>query len=128
NFVVIALVMGLGVGVQATVARRRGEGRDDQLAAPLTHGLFIAALLALPLSLLCWLNADAFISFLSDDPAVVAIGSDYFGWRMLAVIAAGCNFAFRGYWNGIRQTGRYLHVLVAMHVFNGIISYVLIFV
>lgn len=127
NFVVIALVMGLGVGVQATVARRRGEGRDGQLAAPLTHGLFIAALLALPLSLLCWFNANAIIGFLSDDPAVIAIGSDYFGWRMLAVIAVGCNFAFRGYWNGIRQTGRYLQVLVAMHLFNVIISYGLIF-
>ena len=127
NFVIIALVMGLGVGVQATVARRRGEGRNEQLAAPLNHGLFIAALLSLPLMLLCWFNAEHIIGLLSDDGDVIAIGSDYFQWRTLAVIAVGWNFAYRGYWNGIRQTGRYLQILVAMHVFNMVISYGLIF-
>lgn len=127
NFMAIALVLGLGVGVQATVARRRGEGRTAQLAHPLNSGLLIAALIALPLTLLCWLNAERIISLLTDDPDVRAIGSDYFRWRTLAIIAVGCNFAFRGYWNGIRRTGMYLQILVAMHVFNVIISYGLIF-
>src|SRR5690606_7365154 len=60
-------------------------------------------------------------------PEVTAIGADYFRWRALAIIAVGCNFAFRGYWNGIRQTGRYLQILVVMHIFNVVISYGLIF-
>lgn len=127
NFMAIALVMGLGVGVQATVARRRGQGLVDQSAEPLNNGLLIAALIALPLSLLCWFNAEAILAQLSDDPEVTAIGADYFRWRALAIIAVGCNFAFRGYWNGIRQTGRYLQILVAMHIFNVVISYGLIF-
>lgn len=127
NFMAIALVMGLGVGVQATVARRRGQGLVDQSAEPLNNGLLIAALIALPLSLLCWFNAEAILTQLSDDPEVTAIGADYFRWRALAIIAVGCNFAFRGYWNGIRQTGRYLQILVVMHIFNVVISYGLIF-
>ena len=127
NFMAIALVMGLGVGVQATVARRRGQGLVDQSAEPLNNGLLIAALIALPLSLLCWFNAEAILAQLSDDPEVTAIGADYFRWRALAIIAVGCNFAFRGYWNGIRQTGRYLQILVVMHIFNVGISYGLIF-
>ncbi|WGK63049.1 MULTISPECIES: MATE family efflux transporter [Halopseudomonas] len=127
NFMIIALVMGLGVGVQATVARRRGEGRNEAIAAPLNHGLFIAALLSLPLMLLCWFNAEQIIALLSKDADVIAIGSEYFQWRTLAVIAVGCNFAYRGYWNGIRQTGRYLQILVVMHLFNVVISYGLIF-
>lgn len=127
NFMAIALVMGLGVGVQATVARRRGQGLVDQSAEPLNNGLLIAALIALPLSLLCWFNAGAILAQLSDDPEVTAIGADYFRWRALAIIAVGCNFAFRGYWNGIRQTGRYLQILVVMHIFNVVISYGLIF-
>ena len=127
NFMAIALVLGLGVGVQATVARRRGEGQMDRLAQPLNSGLLIAALIALPLSLLCWFNAERIISLLTDDPQVAAIGSDYFRWRTLAIIAVGFNFAFRGYWNGIRRTGMYLQILVVMHVFNVIISYGLIF-
>ena len=127
NFMAIALVMGLGVGVQATVARRRGQGLVGQSAQPLNNGLLIAALLALPLSLLCWLNAERIIGLLSDDAEVTAIGADYFRWRTLAIVAVGCNFAFRGYWNGIRQTGTYLQILVVMHVFNVVLSYGLIF-
>lgn len=127
NFMAIALVMGLGVGVQATVARRRGEGRNELAAAPLNHGLLIATLISLPLMLLCWFNADHIIGLLSDDPEVTSIGGEYFRWRALAIIAVGCNFAYRGYWNGIRQAGLYLQILVAMHVFNVIISYGLIF-
>lgn len=127
NFMTIALVLGLGVGVQATVARRRGEGQTDLLAQPLNSGLLIAALIALPLSLLCWFNAERIIALLSDDPEVTAIGSDYLRWRTLAIIAVGFNFAFRGYWNGIRRTGMYLRILVVMHVFNVVISYGLIF-
>ena len=127
NFMAIALVMGLGVGVQATVARRRGEGLIEQSAQPLNNGLLIASLIALPLSLFCWVNAERIISLLSNDPEVTSIGTDYFRWRALAIIAVGCNFAFRGYWNGIRRTGMYLQILVVMHIFNVFISYGLIF-
>lgn len=127
NFMAIALVMGLGVGVQAIVARRRGEGRFEQAAQPLNCGLLLASLIALPLSVLCWFNADYIIALFSDDSEVTAIGADYFRWRSLAIIAVGCNFAFRGYWNGIRRTGMYLQILVIMHAFNVLISYGLIF-
>jgi len=127
NFMAIAMVMGLGVGVQATVARRRGQGLVEQSAQPLNNGLLIAVLIGLPLSLLCWFKAEHIIALLSSDPEVTAIGADYFRWRALAIIAVGCNFAYRGYWNGIRQTGMYLQILVIMHVFNVLISYGLIF-
>ena len=58
---------------------------------------------------------------------MIAIGTEYFQWRTLAIIAVGANFAFRGYWNGIRQSGRYLQILVVMHLCNVLISYGLIF-
>ncbi|WP_240638136.1 MATE family efflux transporter [Pseudomonas jilinensis] len=127
NFMAIALVMGLGAGVQAMVARRRGQGRETEVAAPLNEGLLIAALLAVPLTLLCWFNAERIIGFLSSDQGVVEIGVDYFHWRSLAIIAVGANFAFRGYWNGIRESGLYLRILVVMHLANVAISYGLIF-
>ncbi|PAU87466.1 MATE family efflux transporter [Pseudomonas sp. WN033] len=127
NFMAIALVMGLGAGVQAMVARRRGQDREAEVAAPLNEGLLIAALLAVPLTLLCWFNAERIIGFLSSDQGVVEIGVDYFHWRSLAIIAVGANFAFRGYWNGIRESGLYLRILVVMHLANVAISYGLIF-
>jgi putative MATE family efflux protein len=126
NFMAIALVMGLGAGVQALVARRRGEGRADEIAAPLNAGLLIALCLALPLMLLCWSFARPIIALLTTDAAVRQIGSEYFEWRVLAIFAVGMNFAFRGYWNGNHRSGVYMRTLVIMHVTNVLISYSLI--
>ncbi len=127
NFMAVALVMGLGAGVQAMVARRRGEGQTASLALPLNEGLLIAAVFSLPLTLICWFNAPRIIGLLSGDAAVVAIGTDYFQWRTLAIIAVGANFAFRGYWNGIRKAGQYLQILIVMQLVNVGVSYGLIF-
>ncbi|MBV2131724.1 MATE family efflux transporter [Pseudomonas sp. MAP12] len=126
NFMAIALVMGLGSGVQALVARRRGEGRPAETGAPLHAGLLMAVLVGLPLGLGCWLAAPWIIGLLSSDPAVAAIGHDYFQWRVLAVAAVGMNFAFRGYWNGSHRSGLYMRLLLGIHLFNAALSYCLI--
>ena len=126
NFMAIALVMGLGAGVQAQVARRRGAGRLDELAAPLNVGMLIALCLALPLTVFCWLNAQPIIRLLSGDPEVLGIGTAYFEWRVLAIFAVGLNFSFRGYWNGNHRSGVYMRTLVIMHLANVLISYSLI--
>lgn len=126
NFMAIALVMGLGAGVQALVARRRGEGLLDEVAAPLNAGLLIALCIALPLTLICLCFAKPIIQLLSQDPNVVEIGTAYFGWRALAIFAVGMNFAFRGFWNGSHRSGVYMRTLIIMHVFNVVISYSLI--
>ncbi|MEX6503770.1 MATE family efflux transporter [Pseudomonas zhanjiangensis] len=126
NFMAIALVMGLGAGVQALVARRRGEGRDEKMAAPLNAGLLIALGLALPLTLLCWWFARPIMQLLSTDPQVLEIGTQYFEWRTLAILAVGLNFSFRGYWNGSHRSGVYMRTLVIMHVTNVLLSYSLI--
>ena len=127
TFMAVSLMIGLGAAVQATVARRRGEGNVTQLASPLNDGLLIACLVAIPLTLLCWFNARHVLTFLSADSAVVETGTLYFQWRALAIIAVGANFAFRGYWNGIRRPGVYLQILIVMHVLNVLLSYGLIF-
>ncbi len=126
NFMAVALVMGLGSAVQAQVARRRGEGRLADAGLPLNAGLLLALLAGLPLALLGWLGAPWLIGLLANDPAVTAIGEDYFRWRVLGVCAVGLNFAFRGFWNGSHRSGMYLRILLGMHLFNAALSYCLI--
>ena len=46
---------------------------------------------------------------------------------MLAIVAVGMNFAFRGYWTGVSQTRLYLITLIVMHLSNVVLNYVLIF-
>lgn len=127
SFMSVAVVIGLATAVQATAARRHGEGRHDETAAPLNGGLLLALILGLPITLLLWTAAPALFAHLSPDPAVVAAGTPYFQARLAAVAAVGMNFAFRGFWNAVDKPHLYLYTLLLMHTANVAISYVLIF-
>ena len=127
NFMAIAFIMGLSAGVQAIAARRLGEGRRTETASGLNAGLLIALLVAVPWSLLLIALADRLFPFLVDDPEVVAIGVPYFRARLVGMVAIGMNFAFRGFWNGIGQSRRYLQTLIIMHACNIVLNWVLIF-
>jgi putative MATE family efflux protein len=127
NFMAVAFIMGLSAGVQAIAARRVGEGRRDETASGLNSGLLIALLVAVPWSLLLIIFADRLFPFLVDDPEVVALGVPYFRARLVGMVAIGMNFAFRGFWNGIGQSRRYLQTLVIMHACNIVLNWILIF-
>ena len=127
TFMASAVVIALGVGVQAMAARRLGEGRDDATAEPLNGGLLLAVLLGVPLSIALIAVVPALYPLLSSDPEVAEHGVPYLQARLVAMVAMGANFSFRGYWNGVNLSRLYLRTLVVMHVCNVAISYVLIF-
>jgi putative MATE family efflux protein len=127
NFMAVAFIMGLSAGVQAIAARRLGEGRRGETASGLNSGLLIALLVGVPWSLLLIMFADRLFPFLIDDPEVVVLGVPYFRARLAGMVAIGMNFAFRGFWNGIGQSRRYLQTLVIMHACNIFLNWVLIF-
>ncbi|MEE2731950.1 MAG: MATE family efflux transporter [Pseudomonadota bacterium] len=127
NYLASAAVIGLGAGVQAMVARRRGENNTGQMALPLNTGLCIAIVMALPLFLIFYTGAAPIMAFLIDDPAVSPMAADYFAIRIVGLFALGMNFSFRGYWNGINRSTVYMRTLIIMHVANVILSYGLIF-
>jgi putative MATE family efflux protein len=127
NFMAAAFIMGLSAGVQAIAARRLGEGRRAETASGLNAGLVIAAAVAIPWTVTLVLLADRIFPFLVEDPEVVALGVPYFQARLVGMIAIGMNFSFRGFWNGIGQSRRYLQTLVIMHVCNICLNWVLIF-
>jgi putative MATE family efflux protein len=127
NFMAVAFIMGLSAGVQAIAARRIGEGRRGETASGLNSGLLIALLVAVPWSLFLIIFADRLFPFLVDDPEVVALGVPYLRARLFGMLAIGMNFAFRGFWNGIGQSRRYLQTLVIMHACNIVLNWILIF-
>ncbi|WP_233716779.1 MATE family efflux transporter [Ketobacter alkanivorans] len=127
NYLASAAVIGLGAGVQAMVARRRGENNETAMALPLNAGLSIALLMALPLFLVFYLGAAPLMAFLIDDPLVAPIAADYFGIRIVGIFALGMNFSFRGYWNGVNRSTVYMRTLIVMHVCNVVLSYGFIF-
>jgi len=128
NFLALSFIMGLSTGVQAMAARRHGERRDAEMAVPLNGGLLVAAGIAIPWTLLLILLAPRFFPILADhDASIVRIGVPYLQVRFLAIAAVGCNFAFRGYWNGVNLSRLYMRTLIVMHVTNVVLNWVFIF-
>ncbi|MCF6226709.1 MAG: MATE family efflux transporter [Xanthomonadales bacterium] len=127
SFMSAAIVMGLAAGVQALSARRLGEGRDSVAAVPLNGGLMLSVLLGVPLSLALYQAAPWIMSILTPDPAVVESATPYLQIRLLATVAIGMNFCFRGYLSAVHMTRYYLMTIVTMHIINVTLNWVLIF-
>ncbi|XWN33686.1 MAG: MATE family efflux transporter [Devosia sp.] len=128
NFLAVAVLVGLSAGVQAVVARRKGEGREEEMAIPLNGGLLFAVILGAVITIVGLMVAPTVYPVLVDhDPDIVAQGVPYFEARLLGSIAIGLNFSFRGFWYGIGETKTYLKIIITMHVVNVVVSYVLIF-
>lgn len=122
-----ALILGVGTGVQAMAARRKGEGRMERTAQPLNTGLVLVLLLAPVFTLALYLVAPHLFPLLASDPHVAELGAPYYQVRVLAILFVGMNFAFRGYWNAIDMSRVYMFTLVAMHALNIVLNYILIF-
>ncbi|MGB1580229.1 MAG: MATE family efflux transporter [Nevskiales bacterium] len=127
TFVATALITGLSAAVQATAARRFGEGKLDETAVPLNGGLLIAVVVGLPMSFGLILATPWILPLLISDPAVIEQGQPYMVARLAGVVAVGMNFSFRGYWNGVNQSRVYLYTLLVMHAVNVLLNYCLIF-
>ncbi len=127
SFLSMALILGISVGVQATAARRKGEGRFDELAVALNAGLLVVLCVGPVFSALLFNLVPVFYPYLVNDPAVIELGAPYLQIRMLAIIFVASNFAFRGYWNAVDRSRLYMITLVIMHSCNIFLNYVLIF-
>ncbi len=127
NFLAMAFITGLSAGVQAIASRRKGEGRESETAVALNGALLIAVVMGVPLSIGLWFVVPHVFPVLNPDPMVVETGVPYLQARILAMVAVGMNFAFRGYWNGVNLSKLYLRTLLVMHAANITLNWLLIF-
>jgi len=127
SFTAMALILGISVGVQATAARRKGQGRYDEMAVALNAGLLVVVCVAPLFSLVLYNLVPVFYPVLVADPDVVTVGTPYLQIRVLAILFVASNFAFRGYWNAVDRSRLYMMTLVIMHACNIFLNYVLIF-
>ncbi|WP_245770420.1 MATE family efflux transporter [Marinospirillum alkaliphilum] len=121
-FMLTALIMGLSSGVQAQVARRHGAREYSVRALPLNAAILLALLVTLPLTLIGWLEAGWIVAWINQTPEVQAVASDYFQWRVLALLPVALTLCFRGYWHGIHESGIYLRIILFTHGLNILLS------
>ncbi|WP_330927059.1 MATE family efflux transporter [Candidatus Sororendozoicomonas aggregata] len=125
--VALAFVAGVSSGVQAQVARRMGTQLTHCAATPVNHGMVIAFVFGLPVSIFLCLIAPWIMQVYQVDPATKVDALLYFQIRVMTLTAAVLNLAFRGYWNGTRQPHCFLKNLLISHLFNAAASYCLIY-
>ncbi|MGD9341345.1 MAG: MATE family efflux transporter, partial [Chromatiales bacterium] len=126
-FMCQALILGISTGVQATASRRKGEGNEDRAATVLNTALVLVLLIGPLFSLILSFAIPRVFPLINDDPAVIAAGIPYLGWRIMAITFVGMNFAFRGYWNAMDQSSLYMSTLIVMHSCNIFFNWVFIF-
>ncbi len=127
NFLAMAFITGLSAGVQTIASRRMGEGREGETAVALNGALLVALAVGVPLSLSLYFVVPHVFPLLNPDPAVVEAGVPYLQARVLAMVAVGMNYSFRGYWNGVNLSRLYLRTLLLMHGTNIALNWVLIY-
>jgi multidrug resistance protein, MATE family len=126
-FLAQSIILGLSTGVQASAARRKGQGRLSETGTFLNAALLIIALVAPLLSVALYVLIPHLYPYINNDPDVIALGVPYLQIRSAAIIFVAMNFSFRGYWNAVDLTRLYMTTLIAMHVLNIVLNYVLIF-
>ena len=124
---IMALVAGFSSGVQAMTARRKGEDKKEVLCHPLNSGLFMALIVGLPVTLVTYSLVPSFFPTLIDDPEVVALGIPYMEIIVLSTIPVGMSVSFTGFWNGVGRPRVYMNTLIATHIVNVFLNWVLIY-
>jgi MATE family multidrug resistance protein len=126
-FLAQSVLLGLSTGVQASASRRKGQGRLAETGHYLNASLLIILCAAPVLSVLVIYAVPHLYPYISDDADVTALGVPYLQIRSAGIIFVAMNFSFRGYWNAIDMTRLYMTTLIAMHIVNIALNYILIF-
>jgi putative MATE family efflux protein len=126
-FMCQALILGISTGVQATAARRKGEGEEARAATVLNTALALVLVIGPLFSMVLFWVIPHLFPLINDDPEVMASGIPYLGWRIMAITFVGMNFAFRGYWNAMDQSSLYMLTLIVMHACNIFFNWIFIF-
>ncbi len=77
QLLMIACCVGLGVGFNATLSKRLGQGDKTSAVTVVHHGLFLYAVNALVFLAFGLLGAGAFFRMSTSDPVVAALGREY---------------------------------------------------
>ena len=127
SFMVASTVMGLSSAVQASVARRKGQNVEDQIAVSVNTGLLLAVLFSIPIMLIFWFGAETVIALMNQDPEVQTIATEYFQIRLLGLFSIASMLVLRGYWNGINRSGIFLRIQIITHSINVPLTYCLVY-
>jgi putative MATE family efflux protein len=84
-FIPFGLALALTSGTISVVSRFKGADRHAEADFAIKQSLWIAVLLAVPITVVTWLYAESMIAVLTDDARTIRLGADYLRIVMLSV-------------------------------------------
>ena len=125
----LALIAGLGTAIQTQVSRNFGRygAAHHTIQTSLLTGFIITVALVTPLMLILLLCAPNILMLVTPSSGAIDGENTYFIIRLLALPAAALSLSLRGFWNGTHQAGIFLKILLASHLFNAALSFVLVY-
>lgn len=120
------LVTGLLGALTIEVAHAEGADERPRGGPLLASGVWLAALAALPVTLLC-LDAGPFLALLGQDPVVGGHAAAYLHARAFGVIPAFVWIALRSFLYGLGRTAELGRVVLAANLLNLVLNLVLVF-
>lgn len=117
----------IGVGTQALVGRRFGQGDPDGASRVLTSSVAISAVLGISCSIIFRLLAPSLFPIVSPIPGVIAAGVPFLKWRYTALLAMAVTASYKSFFDGIGHTHVHLVVAVVMNLLNLVLNFALIY-
>ncbi|MBI4704832.1 MAG: MATE family efflux transporter [Deltaproteobacteria bacterium] len=117
----------LGVGTQAMVARRYGEGNREGAGAVLANSVLLAVLASAVVTIAGWLALPALFRLMHDDPSVRELGTTYARLRFVGIVSMVGTFSFKAFYDGTERTWVHLVVAIVMNLANILLAWLLVF-
>jgi putative MATE family efflux protein len=116
----------IGVGTQAVVSRREGEGKSEEAGRAVFNSLIYSFLSGGLIGLLGWFLTPLIFPRLSSDHNVIDAGIPFVKIRFLGLLPMLTMMSLKGFFDGIGITKIYMNTTIIMNIYNAIVGYLLI--
>lgn len=118
---------GFGVGEQALIARRNGEGNFARIGVIIWQSILFLLLLGIAVTAVTYFIAPIGFRAVIASKAVCGATLDYLYIRILGLIPAFITIAYRSFFVAIKDTRVLMYSSIAMTITNLVLNYALIF-
>ena len=125
-WIATTLFMTVAIGATAIVARRIGEGKDEEAHHALRQALLISFAVGTVSTAVAYLFAEPLIGLLGGDASVTAAGGQYLRILSLSFIPSAFMFAGTAALRGAGDTRTPLYLMGAVNIVNVVLSWLLV--
>lgn len=126
-FIAFGISLAVSSGTISVVSRFKGSGDHDRADFAIKQSLWLAVLIAAPLTAVAWLFSEPLVGLLSDDPATIELGGIYLQIIMLAFVFRFWGLIAARALQGAGDTRTPMYVRLITLPTNIVLNYLLIF-